>query len=384
MAWLCRSEVDDLRETIFAAKPLPRNSGGTEQNTRPGGKRILCLGGGGIHALFTARILAELEHQLAQKAIDEPGSKQERVCLADYFDLICGTGTGGVLALAHGVKRYSFDDLAEFIKKGLFFPSKRGELSRWYNWFVSSPKTPALYDGKLYDEILMSLFGKGDKLHAPERKDTCKVFVVAQTAENSASGKRGVLLANYQSRGKEKFNTVQNDLRLWKAARATSAAPGIYTPAYLDDEEANDDINVHPSQYYDGGLYKNNPIKLAKYEVRDNYLRDDEVKEDEEGEPNLYVYIGTKNISPVGLVSLCGNNSLARRYAVRVQSSVNESHEFAEETLDMADLFQINLELEDCSFDDMNKLRSLEKRAERYIAANKNDFESIIDRLSHR
>ena len=50
-------------------------------------RRILCIDGGGIHGTFPAALLAELEQHL-----DNP--------IGSYFDLIAGTSTGGIIAIA--------------------------------------------------------------------------------------------------------------------------------------------------------------------------------------------------------------------------------------------------------------------------------------------
>lgn len=47
--------------------------------------KILCVDGGGIKGLYSSQVLAEIE-------------KAHNVCLSDYFDLICGTSTGGIIA----------------------------------------------------------------------------------------------------------------------------------------------------------------------------------------------------------------------------------------------------------------------------------------------
>lgn len=53
-------------------------------------RRILAIDGGGIKGVFPAAFLAEIESQ-----IGEP--------IVDYFDLIAGTSTGGIIALALGL-----------------------------------------------------------------------------------------------------------------------------------------------------------------------------------------------------------------------------------------------------------------------------------------
>ncbi len=51
--------------------------------------QILCLDGGGLKGLFSAAVLAEIE-------------ADHGVSIADHFDLIAGTSTGGLIALALG------------------------------------------------------------------------------------------------------------------------------------------------------------------------------------------------------------------------------------------------------------------------------------------
>jgi hypothetical protein len=52
---------------------------------------VLSIDGGGIKGIYSARILEQFE-------------KKFNCCIADYFDLICGTSTGGLIALALSLK----------------------------------------------------------------------------------------------------------------------------------------------------------------------------------------------------------------------------------------------------------------------------------------
>ncbi|QHT65941.1 patatin [Rhodocytophaga rosea] len=58
-------------------------------------KSILSIDGGGVRGIIAAQILATLEHRLQART----GNPESR--LADYFDLIAGTGTGAILACAY-------------------------------------------------------------------------------------------------------------------------------------------------------------------------------------------------------------------------------------------------------------------------------------------
>ena len=53
--------------------------------------KVLSIDGGGIKGLYSARILEHFE-------------KQFNCHIADYFDLICGTSTGGLIALSLSLK----------------------------------------------------------------------------------------------------------------------------------------------------------------------------------------------------------------------------------------------------------------------------------------
>ena len=53
--------------------------------------RILSLDGGGIRGIISCVILKYIEEQLQE--LDHPNAK-----LGDYFDLIAGSSTGGILA----------------------------------------------------------------------------------------------------------------------------------------------------------------------------------------------------------------------------------------------------------------------------------------------
>ena len=80
--------------------------------------RILSVDGGGIRGVLPGTILAQLEKILQRL------SKSERK-LGDYFDMIAGTSTGGILACIYlmpgddGKAKYSAQDAVDlYIKNG--------------------------------------------------------------------------------------------------------------------------------------------------------------------------------------------------------------------------------------------------------------------------
>ena len=60
--------------------------------TRPGPKKLLAIDGGGIRGVLSLQILAKIEQLLTEKS----GRADYR--LADYFDYVAGTSTGGIIA----------------------------------------------------------------------------------------------------------------------------------------------------------------------------------------------------------------------------------------------------------------------------------------------
>ena len=66
-------------------------------------KRILAIDGGGIKGVFPASFLATVEDTINDN-------------IANYFDLIVGTSTGGIIALGLGLG-LSAKDILEFYEK---------------------------------------------------------------------------------------------------------------------------------------------------------------------------------------------------------------------------------------------------------------------------
>ena len=65
--------------------------------------RILSLDGGGVRGISTLYILKDLMRQIAREyAANNPGLPDISPLPCNYFDLICGTSTGGLIALMLG------------------------------------------------------------------------------------------------------------------------------------------------------------------------------------------------------------------------------------------------------------------------------------------
>jgi hypothetical protein len=214
-----------------------RRSDGTIQHARvkqswPEGRlfRLLSIDGGGIRGVFPAAYLAEIE-----KRFLGGGS------IADHFDMIAGTSTGGIiaLALAHGMTAQQA--LQIYTERGeRIFPTLRG-LQWWaraIRW-ICKPK----HDQRVLKNELLSVFG--DKV----LDDASKRLVIP-----SFEGLHGEPFIyktphhpDYQKDRHQKFAHV---------ALHTTAAPSYY-PAVENDGYV----------MIDGGVWANNPVMNALVDV---------------------------------------------------------------------------------------------------------------------
>lgn len=87
----CLGENENLRRAI-RGRPVAKQ-----------GLRILSMDGGGMKGLATVQILKEIEKGTGKQ-------------IHEMFDLICGTSTGGMLAVALGIKLMSLEECEEIYK----------------------------------------------------------------------------------------------------------------------------------------------------------------------------------------------------------------------------------------------------------------------------
>lgn len=193
--------------------------------------RVLSLDGGGVKGAYTASVLRTLE-SLTGKSISE------------HFDLITGTSTGGIIAVAIGLG-VPLDRVVDlYVDQGpIIFPRPpSGRLAnlrkRWRN----------LWQPKHSQEVLFEA-----------------VFGVLGERKFGESANRIVIPAfNAQSGDIQLFKTAHHaDYRMdcllpaTTVAMATSAAP-TYLSAYKDPEGR---------VYIDGGVWANCPVMLGLVEA---------------------------------------------------------------------------------------------------------------------
>src|SRR5262245_43252264 len=103
-------------------------------------KKILSIDGGGIKGVFPASFLASIEDILGESP-------------ADYFDLIVGTSTGGIIAIGLGLGLRAKDILSFYEKNGSDVFSGN-VYANWFRQWVR-PK----YSNKPLKDVLTAIFG---------------------------------------------------------------------------------------------------------------------------------------------------------------------------------------------------------------------------------
>lgn len=207
-------------------------------------KRILALDGGGIRGALTLGFLQRIEDILRKQ---NGNSEQFRLC--DYFDLIGGTSTGSIIAscLAIGMSAAEIKDMYMELGDKIF-----GKKYKWWNIFQIDDIIKASYDQRPLEEQLQKVFGD-IKLGDPDRIKTGLCIIAKRADTNSVWP-----LINHPG-GKYFGNAdgMNKDILLWKAVRASSAAPSYFIPQIIDVGGG-----LSEAAFVDGGVSMHNNAAL--------------------------------------------------------------------------------------------------------------------------
>jgi len=216
--------------------------------------KILSIDGGGIRGVFPAMFLANLEAELKSQ-------KKENWQTYQNFDMICGTSTGGIIAiaLALGIPAQEIYNLYSE-NAGVIFGNKR---SWWKQFFYSShPREPL-------EKLIQEKFKKANNDKDPILKD-CKTNICIPVFD-LLEGKPSVLKKDHHPRFTRDYH-----IPAYKAALATSAAP-VYFDTYSSEYIDLNGVKQPFKNKVDGGVFANNPTLLgiiesevALYQKREN------------------------------------------------------------------------------------------------------------------
>ncbi|KAJ6582709.1 FabD lysophospholipase-like protein [Mycena vulgaris] len=158
-----------------------------------------------------------------------------------YFELIGGSGTGGIIALMLGRLRMSIPDAISAHEK-LRPQSKRGSAESF---------RASKFEGALKETFKLEKMGEIGL-------NSCKTFVCAINQMNMNVGQPQL----FRSYDTPKEPAI--DCMMWEAARATSATPGLFKSMEIRRPGAK-------QRYIDGGVGNNNPTSLVLAEAEELY-----------------------------------------------------------------------------------------------------------------
>jgi uncharacterized protein len=210
--------------------------------------RILSIDGGGIRGIIPAAIVEYLEIRI--RAI----SGNNNAKIGEYFDLIAGTSTGGILSSiylcpdeneTYKPKYSATDALQLYMQHG----NKIFQRNFWQHF-----KHFQLWNGTFPADHLENLLQQylGDTLLSQLTKP-CVI-----TAYNFYERRA----AYFNSADARKMGGEVKEFKIRNVARATSAAPTYFEPAMITS------LSEAPHYLIDGGVFVNNPALCAYSEAR--------------------------------------------------------------------------------------------------------------------
>jgi len=206
--------------------------------------KILSIDGGGIKGLYSAAILKRLEAKFN--------------CLtSDHFDMICGTSTGGLIALAL-TSKMAASEICQFYEE-------KGEII-----FPKQPVITLPFWGKI-DFGLFKQIAKGGKYKQNGlKKSLIEIFgdrkikdannLLCIPSYSVTEAKPTVFKYDH----KEGDLSRDNNALMTDIALATTAAPTYFPMAELQ--------HYNNQQYIDGGVWANNPTLVGLLEALNNFV----------------------------------------------------------------------------------------------------------------
>ena len=194
-----------------------------------GPHKILTLDGGGIRGAMSIEILAKIESIVNKKGYES---------LADYFDYIAGTSTGGIIATGLSLG-WSVEKIRNFYEQHAEAMFDKAFLLKMFRY-------------KYSDENLKNILTKeiGDLKLGSNSLKTLLMLVMRNASTDSPWPISNNPFAKYNDKKRKHRNT---DIPLWQLIRASTAAPTFFPPEC---------VNVGDKEFVfvDGGVTSyNNP-----------------------------------------------------------------------------------------------------------------------------
>jgi patatin-like phospholipase/acyl hydrolase len=185
---------------------------------------VLSLDGGGVRGIFAAAVLASLERDTGTR-------------IADHFDLVVGTSTGGIIALGLGAGMSPEEILALYLdNSGAIFPARRRRI-------LARPLSlvRAKYKADGLRRVMQQVFG--DTLLC---ESTVPLVIPSYNI-----GENAVYL--FKTPHHERLRRDWK-VPMWQVAMATTAAPTFFPTYCLPGDHV---------RLVDGGVWANNPSMIG-------------------------------------------------------------------------------------------------------------------------
>eukprot|EP00210_Caulerpa_lentillifera_P000261 g254.t1 len=228
------------------------------------GVRILSIDGGGMKGIAAIKMLEKMEQKTGRR-------------IHELFDLIAGTSTGAMLAVALGILNLSLTQCEDIYKKlgyRVFNQAQKDEQNGWTDSLARMYRSGqqglrvvmagCKHDASAFEKLLKELCSQATKdsigglyidsaVHGGPR-----VFAVSTLT--SITPAMPFLFRNYEfsvntERSEQSFGSSKYEI--WQGIRASSAAPYYF-----------DDFKLDGLHFQDGATTANNPAALAVKEAR--------------------------------------------------------------------------------------------------------------------
>ncbi|KAF8532066.1 acyl transferase/acyl hydrolase/lysophospholipase, partial [Trichophaea hybrida] len=194
--------------------------------------------GGGVRGISSLIILKHLMASLVKESVIT-----EQTLPCEYFDMIGGTSTGGIIAILLGRLRLSVDECIKL------YESMGSEIFRKTKNFQTGTMFSASRLEHVFHRIVSERTRNESELLRYSCEDrACPIFVVSIDKEKVTRPDGATLFRSYEAPN-DPFGSVS----IVEAARATSAAPTYFKPIQIKTSTEN-------KSFVDGGLGHNNPV----------------------------------------------------------------------------------------------------------------------------
>jgi uncharacterized protein len=211
-----------------------------ERIERAGPKKLLAIDGGGLRCILALEVLQRIEDLLRAKS----GKGDFR--LANYFDYIAGTSTGGIIAAGLSIGM-SVKEILEFYQKAgaqIYVKAKLWQRLRFLNMF----------ENESFGARLKEVFDANTTLGS-EKLQTLLLLIMRNATTDSPWPICNNPYARYNDKAREDCNL---NLPLWQLLRASSAAPTWFPPEVIVLHQGT--VKEQQFIFVDGGVTMyNNP-----------------------------------------------------------------------------------------------------------------------------